>query len=107
MHPQRMKLSAFQQHVIDLLNSPDAQFSNHFEGEGAPYRPPDGMHSGVLYPNIHTYQHTITVPYRTIAALLRAGVLEESHRVESTAMQGDSPKWASTTIYYCVKEQRI
>lgn len=100
------KLSAFQQHVIDLLSKPDAQLSNSYEGEGAPYRPSDGMYSGVLYPNIHTPRHSLTVPYRTIAALMRAGALEESHRVNSTAMQGDSLVWEHSMIYYCVKSSK-
>lgn len=102
-----MKLSAFQRMVVEKLRSPDAQLSNHFEGEGAPYRPPDGMYSGVLYPNIHAYNvvHSgIPVPYRTIAALLRIGAIEESHRFTHEAMYGDCP-YESTTIYYRVKAE--
>jgi hypothetical protein len=93
-----MMLSPFQQYVLTRMQQ--GTLSNHHEGESAPYRPKDGMYSGY----IHTYSASTNVPYRTIAALLKAGLIEESHRVTTETMQGDNT-WPSTTIYYRLTEK--
>ena len=99
MH-EPLTLSPFQQRVIELLRNSDAQLSNWYVGDAAPYRPCNGMYSGILYPNTFIPHRRSIVPYRTIATLLRQGVMEESHRVSSITTQGESRAWEDTTIYY-------
>jgi hypothetical protein len=79
-------LSQFQLYVLARMQQ--GTLSNHHEGESAPYRPKDGMYSGF----IHSRSATTTVPYRTIAALLKSELIEEDHRVETETTQGDN-KW--------------
>jgi hypothetical protein len=81
-----MMLSQFQLYVLERMQQ--GLLNNHYEGESAPYRPKDGMYSGF----IHSRSATTTVPYRTIAALLKSELIEEDHRVETETTQGDN-KW--------------
>lgn len=102
---KKVKLSPFQQRVVDMLKGEHSQLSNSYEGEGSPYRPDNGMCSGMLHENIYASSYTRrwkTVPYKTIAALLKLGVIEESHRNTHTAYYGTTP-FETATIYYKLK----
>lgn len=99
-----MKLSFAQERVVFYLQR-GATLSNCWESETAPYRPPDGMHTGYLHYRIRPGKtQGIAVLYSTIKALLKANVIREKNRVTTHTRQGDNA-WQSDTIYYCLVEK--
>jgi hypothetical protein len=72
-------VSAFQFEVLDLMARGNT-LSNDHEGEGAPYRPANGMFSGWIMSN----SRSLCIPYRTIGSMLKAGHIEEAHRSTHT-----------------------
>lgn len=94
------KVSDFQKSILDKMRF-GYKLSSTYTTETAPYRHENGM-AGAW---IETHSVSLYVSYRTIAALLNRGLIEEARRyMSSSHMQGENT-WESYSITYRLTEK--
>jgi hypothetical protein len=98
---QPIKVSRFQGLVLDYM-AEGHTLKNHFTGDGMPYRPAEGMSSGTIH--IDGYRagrddSRLNVPWNTIKALLKEGLIKETHRINLQGYYGSTPI-TSQDVYY-------
>ena len=92
-------ISIFQIDILEEMRIGHV-LQNTYESETAPYRPANGMFSG----RIETNSRAITVPYRTIEAMLLSELIEVEFRATHTGFWGETP-FESTRIVYKLTER--
>lgn len=107
MGETKTKVSDFQRRVLALMQAArggDFSLCNRWVSESHPYRPPEGMYSGsIYYPESYVFPSRLTVPYRTIATLLKQRLIRQSRRFTKTSHYGEI-SFEATDIYYELTE---